>query len=72
VSSCFSQLLNLHNLSEEISNAQLERAVRVGEVISQGLSSAKYMPFLPIFTFLYFSSMSRGFTSHFEVSQQWW
>ena len=33
VSSCFSQLLNLHNLSEEISNAQLERAVRIGEVI---------------------------------------
>ena len=32
VSSCFSQLLNLHNLSEEISNAQLERAVRIGEV----------------------------------------
>ena len=32
VSSCFSQLLNLHNLSEEISSAQLERAVRIGEV----------------------------------------
>jgi len=32
VSSAFSQLLNLHNLSEEISSAQLERAVRMGEV----------------------------------------
>ena len=31
VSSAFSQLLNLHNLSEEISSAQLERAVRMGE-----------------------------------------
>lgn len=32
VSSAFSQLLNLHNLTEEISNAQHERAVRMGEV----------------------------------------
>ena len=31
VSSAFSQLLNLHNLTEEISNAQHERAVRMGE-----------------------------------------
>lgn len=34
VSSAFSQLLNLHNLSEEISSAQLERAVRMGEARS--------------------------------------
>lgn len=33
VSSAFSQMLNLHNLSEEISNAQTERAARMGEVI---------------------------------------
>ena len=32
ISSAFSQLLNLHNLSEEISQAQHERAVRMGEV----------------------------------------
>ena len=32
VSSAFSQLLNLHNLTEEISSAQHERAVRMGEV----------------------------------------
>lgn len=37
VSSAFSQLLNLHNLSEEISSAQLERAVRMGEVRTLGL-----------------------------------
>ena len=36
VSSAFSQLLNLHNLSEEISSAQLERAVRMGEVRTPG------------------------------------
>lgn len=32
VSSAFSQMLNLHNLSEDISNAQAERAARMGEV----------------------------------------
>lgn len=32
VSSAFSHLLNLHNLSEEISTAMHERAVRVGDV----------------------------------------
>ena len=32
VSSAFSHLLNLHNLSEEISTAQHERAIRMGEV----------------------------------------
>lgn len=32
VSSAFSQLLNLHNLTEEIGNAQQERAIRMGEV----------------------------------------
>jgi hypothetical protein len=32
VSSAFSQMLNLHNLSEDISNAQSERAARMGEV----------------------------------------
>lgn len=36
VSSAFSQLLNLHNLTEEISNAQHERAVRMGEVCTLG------------------------------------
>ena len=36
VSSAFSQLLNLHNLSEEISSAQLERAVRMGEARAHG------------------------------------
>ena len=36
VSSAFSQLLNLHNLSEEISSAQLERAVRMGEARTPG------------------------------------
>jgi hypothetical protein len=41
VSSCFSQLLNLHNLSEEISNAQLERAVRIGEVHSLALAACR-------------------------------
>ena len=35
ISSAFSQLLNLHNLSEEISQAQHERAVRMGEVCHQ-------------------------------------
>ena len=38
ISSAFSQLLNLHNLSEEISQAQHERAVRMGEVCNPGLS----------------------------------
>ena len=32
VASAFSQMLNLHNLSEEISNAQIEKASRIGEV----------------------------------------
>ena len=32
VASAFSQMLNLHNLSEDISNAQSERAARMGEV----------------------------------------
>ena len=32
VSSAFSQMLNLHNLSEEISSAQTEKAARMGEV----------------------------------------
>jgi len=32
VSSAFSHLLNLHNLSEEMSTAQHERAIRMGEV----------------------------------------
>ena len=32
MSSALSQLLNLHNLSEEVSQAQHERAVRMGEV----------------------------------------
>lgn len=32
VASAFSQMLNLHNLSEEISSAQTERAARMGEV----------------------------------------
>lgn len=32
VSSAFSQMLNLHNLSEDISNAQSEKAARMGEV----------------------------------------
>ena len=32
ISSALSQLLNLHNLSEEVSQAQHERAVRMGEV----------------------------------------
>ncbi|KAK9814631.1 hypothetical protein WJX72_009042 [[Myrmecia] bisecta] len=32
VASAFSQMLNLHNLSEDISNAQAERAARMGEV----------------------------------------
>lgn len=32
VASAFSQMLNLHNLSENISNAQQERAARMGEV----------------------------------------
>ena len=32
VSSAFSQMLNLHNLSEDISNAQSGRAARMGEV----------------------------------------
>ena len=37
VASAFSQMLNLHNLSEEISNAQIEKASRIGEVrILQG------------------------------------
>ena len=40
VSSAFSQLLNLHNLTEEISNAQHERAVRMGEVTFQSKFSS--------------------------------
>ncbi|KAK9811208.1 hypothetical protein WJX73_010686 [Symbiochloris irregularis] len=32
ISSAFSQLLNLHNLSEEVTQAQHERAVRMGEI----------------------------------------
>lgn len=32
VASAFSQMLNLHNLSEDISNAHSERAARMGEV----------------------------------------
>lgn len=32
VTSAFSQLLNLHNLSEEVSNAQTEKAIRMGDV----------------------------------------
>ncbi len=32
MASAFSQMLNLHNLSEEISNAQIEKASRIGEV----------------------------------------
>lgn len=44
VASAFSQMLNLHNLSEEISNAQIEKASRIGEVImSPGLCVAQQM-----------------------------
>lgn len=32
VSSAFSQMLNLHNLSEDIGNAQQEKAARMGQV----------------------------------------
>ena len=37
-SSALSQLLNLHNLSEEVTQAQHERAVRMGEVPTHLLS----------------------------------
>jgi phosphoenolpyruvate carboxylase len=61
VSSCFSQLLNLHNLSEEISSAQLERAVRIGEVntLQENLTplwqhmSAQTFPWRPCLSQLY-------------------
>ena len=40
VASAFSQMLNLHNLSEEISNAQIEKASRIGEV-SRGIKPTR-------------------------------
>lgn len=39
VASAFSQMLNLHNLSEEISNAQIEKASRIGEMESSTRST---------------------------------
>jgi phosphoenolpyruvate carboxylase len=41
VASAFSQMLNLHNLSEEISNAQIEKASRIGEIEASTRSTNK-------------------------------
>ena len=42
VASAFSQMLNLHNLSEEISNAQIEKASRIGEVSGVPVPRVQY------------------------------
>lgn len=66
-------MLNLHNLSEEISNAQIEKASRIGEV-SMRLQAAPTMrsvdsgcACLPHFSMLPMLGAITGIDSHLQI-----